>query len=94
MVLVTYFVIWSNLVYYTIMTFLSIFVCTPREKYWNLLITNGHCIDINATVAASAIVNCLSDFVILLLPQGVIWRLRVPLRRKVGVSAIFLTGFL
>lgn len=94
MVLVTYFVIWSNLIFYIISTFFEIFACKPREMYWNPLITNGHCFNISAINISSATINCISDFVILLLPQGVIWRLQMPLRRKLGISAIFLTGFL
>lgn len=94
MVLLTYLVIWSTSIFYIITTFFEIFPCTPREMFWNRLITNGHCFNINAVNITSAAINCFSDFVILLLPQGVIWRLQMPFRRKLGVSAIFLTGFL
>lgn len=94
MVLVTYFVIWSTSIYYLIITFFEIFACSPREMFWNRLITKGHCYNIEAVNITSATMNCISDFVILLLPQGVIWRLQMPFRRKLGISAIFLTGFL
>lgn len=94
MVLVTYCVIWSTSTYYLITTFLEIFACSPRERFWNLLITKGHCFNINAVNITSAVINCISDFVILLLPQGVIWRLHMPFQRKLGISAIFLAGFL
>ena len=91
-VLVTYFVIWSHLIFYLINLFFGIFACSPRRKLWDRFI-DGHCFNIDAIIISSAAMNCISDFVILLLPQGVIWRLQMPLRRKLGISAIFLTGF-
>ena len=33
-----------------------------------------------------------SDFVILILPLVAIWRLNIPMRRKLGVAAVFATG--
>lgn len=93
-VLVTYCVIWSTSTYYLITTFLEIFACNPREMFWNLLITKRHCFNINAVNITSAVINSISDFVILLLPQGVIWRLQMPFQKKLGLSAIFLAGFL
>ncbi|MCJ1262841.1 hypothetical protein MMC22_002711 [Lobaria immixta] len=43
---------------------------------------------------AASIINSVCDFIILLLPQGVIWKLQMPIRRKLGISAIFLIGLL
>ncbi|MCJ1262840.1 hypothetical protein MMC22_002710 [Lobaria immixta] len=93
MILGSYMVIGITILFYFITTFFEIFACTPREKYWNRLIPYGHCFNINVITINTAIVNCISDFVILLLPQGVIWKLQMPLKRKFGISAIFLTGF-
>ena len=94
MVVFTYFVIWSTSIFYLITTFFEIFACSPREKFWNRLITDGHCFDMNVINITAASINCISDFVILLLPQGVIWRLQMPFQRKLGISAIFLAGLL
>ena len=33
-----------------------------------------------------------SDFIILFLPLGVIWRLNIAIKRKFGVFAVFATG--
>lgn len=43
---------------------------------------------------AGGAINVVSDFAILLLPMVLISRLHMPLRKKIGVSAIFATGFL
>lgn len=87
-------VIWLNFAFYFAITFAEIFLCNPREKYWNLLIETGHCYNRNAANISAGAVNSFSDFVILLLPQRVIWKLQMPLKRKLAVSAVFLTGFL
>ncbi|KAL8724487.1 MAG: hypothetical protein Q9166_007921 [cf. Caloplaca sp. 2 TL-2023] len=85
-------IIWINFAFYFAITFAEIFLCSPREKYWDVFNTTGHCHDRNAANIAAGCVNSFSDFVIILLPQRVIWKLQMPLKRKLGVSAIFLTG--
>ncbi len=87
-------VIWSHVVFYSVATFFEIFLCTPRKKFWNPLMAGGHCYNAVALNIAAGSFNALSDFVILLLPQHIIWRLQMRWERKIGVSAIFLTGFL
>ena len=37
--------------------------------------------------------NLLSDVYLLLLPLPAVWQLQLPLRRRVGIAGIFLTGF-
>lgn len=39
-------------------------------------------------------VNVTSDLYLVLLPLPAVWSLQLPLRRKTGVSAMFLTGFM
>ena len=38
--------------------------------------------------------NVVSDFYLLLLPLPAVWQLQLPLQKKLGISAIFLTGSL
>ena len=85
--------IWSNLLFYTIETFLEIFACTPREKIWNPS-TPGHCIGIENNYIAIGAWNVLSDFLILILPMVAIWNLQMANTRKIGVAAVFATGLL
>ena len=87
-------VIWCNFVFYFVITFFEIFACNPREKYWDVLITTGSCFNTLAENIAAGAINAVSDFVILLLPQPVIWRLQMPLKKRLQVSVIFLAGFL
>lgn len=89
---ISHALIWTNLLFYLISTFLEIFACTPIAKAWDPLITNGHCINVLALNVAASSINSLSDIGILILPQVSIWRLQMALRRKVQISTVFLIG--
>lgn len=85
---------WGNLAFYASVWLALLFECIPHEKIWNYEYEGGRCININAAYLTSGIFNVVSDFLILLLPLLAIWRLRLALKRKVGVSAVFATGVL
>ena len=77
--------IWLNLLFYILFCLLSTLACIPRRKIWEPS-TPGHCINEKLFLIITAAFNIVSDFSILLLPLGKIWRLQMPVRRKVGVS--------
>lgn len=85
----------SNVLSYAILTFLEIFACSQIEKAWDPLITDGRCLDdlVVLSVAASAI-NCGSDFIILAIPQLVIWRLNMTWKSKANLSVVFMVAML
>lgn len=84
---------WLNFIFYFNGAFLMIFFCTPVEKFWNPWI-KGHCRDFDTINIVGAVINTASDVSILILPQPIIWNLKLPLKRKIGVSVIFLAGVL
>ena len=86
--------IWTNFVFYSACFFLEIFACNPINKAWDPLITTGKCLNVPAINIAAGTFNALSDILILILPQRTIWKLQMSLNRKLGISAIFLTGVL
>jgi hypothetical protein len=91
----THIMIWLNIIFYVIGSFLEIFRCTPRQKIWEPLYQGGSCpIDIEAANLPSGIMNLISDIIILALPQWVIWHLHMPRGRKVGLSLLFAIGIL
>ena len=74
--------------------FLSfIFTCWPRERIWNPM-APGRCMKTESFMLASVIANVISDVAILVLPLASVMSLQMPLKRKIGVSAIFATGIL
>lgn len=53
----------------------------------------GRCFDGRALFVASAVVNFAIDLAILVLPQKVIWGLlQLSLRKRLGVSVVFVVG--
>ena len=80
-----------NGVFYIIYFFIPIFLCFPRTKIWNPE-EAGHCLDVNVLYAASSSFNMVSDIAMLSVPVYTIWKLQMSKRRKIGISAIFLTG--
>ena len=79
---------------YLVAAIFAIVQCTPREKIWNPLMTTGYCIDTSAAYLSTAIFNVITDFAILILPMPSLWKLQMPLKRKILTTAIFATGFL
>ncbi|KAG8412809.1 hypothetical protein J3458_013245 [Metarhizium acridum] len=82
-----------NILLYTSLTFASMFSCWPVHFLWEPWV-KGYCINKRALDLASAYFNLVADLFILLLPQKVIWTLRMSRQRKLGVSAIFSVGIL
>jgi hypothetical protein len=79
--------------FYTACLLKDIITCTPRPgENWAKAGQSMRCgIDINYVLAPF---NVLSDFYLLAIPISVVWKLQLPLRKKVGAGAVFMTGFL
>lgn len=56
--------------------------------------SHGSCIDIQVRDICSASIHVLSDLLILLLPQKMIWGLSISMKKKVVISLVFATGIL
>lgn len=67
--------------------------CQPFEKTWHFWLA-GRCINKKSRDIVAASLNLVTDVFILLLPQGVIWKLHMTRRRRVGVSIVFSVGIL
>ncbi|EKG09440.1 hypothetical protein MPH_13521 [Macrophomina phaseolina MS6] len=79
-------------IYSVISSFSFLYACRPMAKYWDLRITRGSCIDKLAIPVFNGVMNTITDFFILLIPIFMIWRVKVPLRQKIGLILIFMTG--
>ena len=89
--------IWLNFFYYTAYVFLAIFHCSPVKKGWSQQVyppIKGSCINLRKAYIAGAAINTASDISIVILPQFVIWRLQLSLKRQIGLCLIFLIGLL
>ncbi|PLB47410.1 hypothetical protein P170DRAFT_388957 [Aspergillus steynii IBT 23096] len=66
----------------------TIFQCTPIPKAWNTTLP-GKCIDQYQWYLGTAVLSCLTDFYILLLPIRRIWALQMSRRRRAYLLAAF-----
>lgn len=67
----------------------------PRKgESWALALLSSRCRDTIAMAYVQGIFNIDSELYVLVLPLPVLWKLQLPLRKKVGVSAVFMTGLL
>jgi hypothetical protein len=82
-----------NTAFYIAHTGIFVFGCWPRERFWNPLVP-GHCVELDGIILASASINVVSDFAILLLPIYRVWKLKASRKQKAGLTAVFTVGAL
>ena len=80
-----------NVLFYVSDTIATTFQCVPRKKIWRPH-TPGHCLNLIAHVLRTAVANVCSDIFIAGLPIKAVWRLQMPMKRKIQISAIFGIG--
>jgi hypothetical protein len=69
-----------------------IFQCTPISFYWNKN-QSGHCRGSGGIVTfVPAVINVIYDFIIVVMPIPIVWKLDLPRARKLGICGIFLLG--
>ena len=73
-------------------------LCAPRgdqsQLSWLKVLSSSTCQANGALFLPVGIANLVSDIYLILIPLPVIWRLQLPLSKKIGISAIFLTGLM
>lgn len=65
--------------------------CRPISYMWNKSI-EGSCFDIRLYLRVTVILNLFTDFVVLLMPLPLVWRLQMTVGRKISISIMFLLG--
>lgn len=89
--LTAYFVMLFTLGYTVPMALIFFYQCNPMARTWDERI-GGTCLDITFICNVTGVMNALTDFTILVLPIWLLWPLRIPLMRKIGVTLIMMTG--
>jgi hypothetical protein len=82
-----------NAIAYTILLFLYVFNCWPLARLRNPLLP-GHCVDWKKSVIAIGSINLISDVEALCVPAWAIWRLKLDVKKKFEVFAVFAVGAL
>ncbi|KAI0401285.1 hypothetical protein F4802DRAFT_433088 [Xylaria palmicola] len=86
--------IWANLLFYAAIFLSFIFACVPRAKISNPSLPGTCAVDTQAIIIATSAINVFSDLTILITPIIVIWKLQVPIKRKLGSAAVFGVGIM
>ncbi|KAK8012293.1 hypothetical protein PG991_009668 [Apiospora marii] len=71
--------------------FATIFACDPIARQWDISIP-GKCNNPEILPYLSGAVSSVTDIFVLLLPVPLVWNLHAPMKKKVGVLAVFSVG--
>jgi hypothetical protein len=80
------------ILYSLIGSFGWVFSCQPIEKFWDLRVTRGSCIEWTKLQIFTGVMNTATDAIILILPIFLLRRVRLPKWEKIGLSVILMTG--
>ncbi|CAG8973751.1 hypothetical protein HYALB_00007701 [Hymenoscyphus albidus] len=86
-----YFLIGLNFVTYTTFVILEIITCQTTLYTRS---QRSRCMDFRTVNLATVAVNTASHIAILLLPQAIIWRLRLTFSKRLGISLVFAVALL
>ncbi|MCJ1451660.1 hypothetical protein MMC28_002000 [Mycoblastus sanguinarius] len=71
--------------------FASIFQCVPIDANWKIGVPH-YCANSGLGGTIIAALNVFTDFVILIMPMPLLYKLQTPLRKKIQVMGMFLLG--
>ncbi|KAH8696952.1 hypothetical protein GQ44DRAFT_665978 [Phaeosphaeriaceae sp. PMI808] len=79
-------------IYSLVTSFQWVYACRPLEKYWDLTITGGSCINWLKIGVFSGVMNTITDSIILILPVIILRNLRLPKWQKISIIIVLMTG--
>ncbi len=91
MVIFTYIVMIAMVSYYLTMMVIKIRICTATAGSWNPQIQST-CFNEPALFLADTLMSVVTDFLVLLIPLPLIWKLNLPLKKRLKVIALLCTG--
>lgn len=69
--------------------FTLLFACSPVAKSWNYAL-EGKCLPMDPFYYSTGVLTMLNDFALFVLPVPLVWRLKMSVRTKFGLSVMFL----
>lgn len=85
----------TGMIHFSIMVAIAA-VCAPRHGYTKLdylsAMSAPKCARNDYLNTWPGLFNIISDFYLLIIPLPAVWGLQLPTSKKVGISALFLTG--
>jgi len=94
--IVSWMMIAATILWTVIFEFLYIFRCgTNFSAGWvSIKELQEYCNDENARQIGFSVTDVFADLVLLVLPMPIVWRLQMPIKRKLAVSGVLLLGSL
>lgn len=69
--------------------------CIPHEAIWDVTkVANAKCFPLPILQKVSASIHFVTDVIMVLLPQRVVWSLTLSMQKKVGLAFVFSLGML
>ncbi|KAH6704201.1 hypothetical protein BKA61DRAFT_493526 [Leptodontidium sp. MPI-SDFR-AT-0119] len=87
-------VVTTTVLYSFLGSFQFVFNCQPIAKNWDLTITGGKCIDVTKIMMTHGSINITTDIAMLVLPIPLVRKLKLPMKQKVALAGLFMTGTL
>lgn len=85
----------SCFVVYAASTIFCGYQCIPRPRQtWLSALMKKSCHDAKYTGYVVGVFNIASDFYLLILPLPSIWKLQMPLPKKIGICGVFIMGLM
>ncbi|OJD12386.1 hypothetical protein AJ78_07011 [Emergomyces pasteurianus Ep9510] len=72
--------------------FVIIFMCRPVDKFWDVVMTSGRCVNQEAAYYANSGLSIVTDIVTLIVPMPLVRRLNIPLQQKMVVACFLGMG--
>lgn len=74
--------------------FATIFQCIPISTFWNYFFwdAGSKCFHVYDFYLGITVSDLITDVLILALPIPLVWRLQLPVKQRIAVGGMFLTG--
>lgn len=92
---VLYFVLFLVIGWWIAIIVVAIFQCRPYSYFWNQYVdptATGKCINIESFFIGNGAASVVTDFIILMTPIPMVWRLQMPVMQRLSVLGIFFLG--
>ncbi|KAH8591910.1 hypothetical protein B0O99DRAFT_718424 [Bisporella sp. PMI_857] len=83
----------ATIVYSILGSFEFLFNCQPIAKNWDVTL-DGKCIDVTKILMTHGSLTIVTDIAMLILPITLVRKLKLPLKQKVALAGLFMTGTL
>ncbi|KAM5350502.1 hypothetical protein ACJ41O_007007 [Fusarium nematophilum] len=83
----------SVVAWMVVLIFVATFSCNPVQAQWNIAIPNAKCLEQKPVYLGGSLPNVIVDFVLVGMPLPSVFRLNIPLGRRLILAGMFALGF-